>query len=816
MKKYSITLVLSFIVATIAIGQEYWYWQSPLPQGNELNDLWMFNSNVILAVGDVGTIIKTTDGGINWSVTHYSGGITSDLNTVFFIDQNTGWAAGDEGKILKTTDGGISWSVKTIMDSLAINGLFFHDSQKGLAIGTNVHLGDQKGVILKTNDGGTNWIIDENTGAKSLNDICFFNDQIGWAVGSRYQNPEDIILITEDGGANWSPHYSGKTSELYNVYFVDNCHGWAVGKGITSTSIIVYTEDGGINWISQYNPLPNKVLFAINFRDQNLGWIACEGGYILKTVNGGTIWDKDGISNKAERNLKAIEFTDSKIVMAVGNAGIIIKSEDDGSVWQEISSRITTWHFHAVDFIDNNTGWIVGANKTIVKSVDGGESWASQASTALLNLLDICLVNSTTGWTVGEQGVILKTTNGGVDWIDQFSGTGANSFLHSCFFLNDQEGWVCGGPVSGDTSIILHTTNGGELWSRQNCTANASLRAIYFTDALNGWAVGENSNVVHTTNGGASWSLVSVGSSEDFYSVYFLTNNIGWIGGSSILFTADGGATWNEQKAFSSIDQVRAIKFMDLSIGWAVLQGSTGALYKTMDGGANWFKLNIGTANKLYDIDIVNDQMGWIVGTYASLLKTDAVFVPVELTSFNAIWVENRIELSWATASELNNYGFEIQQKFSEKESWKKIGFVEGHGTTTQMNYYSFADSPRGGGKYSYRLKQIDINGKFKYSSIREVYVPTKFTLYQNHPNPFNPETMIGFELPVNSQVTLEIYNMLGQKIITLINEHRPAGFQQMIWDGKDNFGRTVGSGVYFYRIKAGSFESTRKLVLLR
>ena len=815
MKKYSITLVLSFIIATIAMSQEYWYWQSPTPQGNELNDLWIFNDQVIVAVGDVGTVIKTTDGGLNWSVTHYSGGITSDLYTVFFTDQNTGWTAGAMGKILKTTDGGKSWSVKTIMDSLSINSMFFLDSQHGWAVGTKIYLGDQQGVILKTTDGGTNWTImdEENTGAKNLNDICFVNDNLGWIIGGRYENTEDIILRTIDGGKNWYPSYSGKTAELYSVYFVDSLHGWAVGKGTSSSSMIIHTDDGGINWNIQTNPRPNKVFFAITFRDQNQGWIACESGYILKTVNGGVDWTSDGVGTQAERNLKAIGFTGSNFLMAIGNAGLIIKSNDNGSVWQEVSNRITTRHFYAVDFVDPNNGWIVG-DKTIVRSADGGESWTAQASTVQLNLLDIAMINSTTGWTVGEQGVILKTTNGGNDWNYQTSGT--FDFLHSCFFLNDQEGWICGGPVSGDTSIILHTTNGGEEWSRQNCTANASLRAIYFTDALNGWAVGENSNVVHTTNGGVNWSLVDLGRSEDFYSVYFLTNNIGWIGGNSIIFTVDGGATWNEQKAFSEIDQVRAIKFMDLLTGWAVLQGSTGALYKTIDGGVNWYKIPIGTANKLYDIDIVNGQFGWLVGTYATLLKNDAVFVPVELTSFNATWIENRVELSWITASELNNYGFEIQQKFGDKDSWEKIGFIEGHGTTTQMNYYSFNDSPKSGGKHSYRLKQIDLNGKFKYSSTREVNVPTKFALYQNKPNPFNPETTIGFELSINTQVTLEIYNMLGQKIVTLINERRPAGFQQIIWNGKDDFGHSVGSGVYFYRIKAGNFEATRKLVLLR
>lgn len=813
MKKYSIALVLSLIIATIAMGQEYWHWQNPIPQGNKLNNLWIFNSQVILAVGDVGTIIKTTDGGLNWSVSHYSGGITSDLYTVFFIDQDIGWAAGGNGKVLKTDDGGISWSVYSIKDSLAINGLFFQDSQKGWGVGTEVYLGDQRGVFLKTIDGGITWEIEKNTDAKSLNSITFINDNIGWAVGSRYQNTEDIILRTEDGGVTWTPHYSGITTELYSTCFVDNLHGWAIGKGKTSTGTIIYTEDSGVNWTEQNHPLSTKVMWAIGFRDQNLGWAVGEGGAMVKTIDGGKNWG-EVTTLKVSRNLKAIGFTSSQVLISVGNAGVIVKSEDDGSVWKEISSGTTTWHFYAIDFTDSDTGWIVGPNKTIIKSVDGGENWTPQASSAPQNLLDICMVNNMTGWTVGEWGVVLKTTDGGSNWFEQSSGT--NYFLHSCFFLDDQVGWLCGGPVSGDTSIILQTTDGGDQWSRQSCTANTSLRAICFIDPQNGWAVGENGNIVHTIDGGTTWTLVPIGRSDDFYSVFFLTTDIGWIGGSSILYTTDGGSTWDEQEAFLPNDQVRAIKFIDLTIGWAVIQGSSGAMFKTMDGGKNWFNMEIGTENNLFDIDIVNEQIGWVVGTYSTILKTDAIFVPVELASFSAVWIDDRVELTWATASETNNYGFDIQRKFSEKESWKKIGFVKGHGTTSQMNYYSFTDNPEGGGKYSFRLKQVDIDGKFKYSSIREVNVPTKFALYQNHPNPFNPETSIGFELPVNTHVTLEIYNMLGQKIATLINEHRPAGFQQIVWDGKDNAGRVVGSGVYFYHIKSDRFEATKKLVLLR
>lgn len=818
MRKFLTVILFCVMVATSGIGQEdIWYWQNPIPQGNELNDLWIFNSQDIIAVGDVGTVIKSTNGGHKWSVAHYSGGVSADLYAVFFFDQKIGWAAGEKGKILKTTNGGLSWSVITIADSLTIKGLFFHDSQKGWAVGNEIQLGIQKGVILKSTDGGANWIKDDATNTTSLDDIHFFNEKVGWAVGKRFQSSEDIILRTDNGGTTWSS-YSGNTTELYSICFVDSLHGWAVGKGTTASSMIIYTKDSGIKWQVQHNPYSEKVLWKIAFKNQNLGWAAGAGGTILQTLDGGTNWDK--MNSQVSRNLKAIGFTNPQVVIAVGNAGIITKSEDNGDVWQEMSSGTTRWNYHAVFFTDDDTGWVVGPDKTILKSIDGGENWLPQVSSGTERLWDIFFVNNQVGWTVGEpvsvnqDGIILHTIDGGNSWLEQKSGS--KNFLHACYFLDEQVGWVCGGPNTGDASVILYTADGGSQWTTQSCPASASLRDIYFINGLEGWAVGDNNNVVHTSDGGITWSLITMPASEDYFSVFFITPEIGWIGGKSILKTTDGGNTWTPQLNLSNEQQIRDIYFIDLLIGWAAILGSPGGLYKTMDGGYSWDNQEIGTENGLYDIALINDETSWAVGTFSTILKTDAIVVPVELTSFDGIWIHNRVELSWATASESNNYGFEIQRNFSEQNVWKKIGFVAGHGTTNQMNAYSFADYPKGGGKYSYRLKQLDIDGKFKYSPVREVIVPTNFALYQNHPNPFNPETEIGFELSMNAQVTLEIYNSLGQKIITLLNEPRPAGFQKIIWNGRDDFGRQVGSGIYFYRIKAGNFAATKKLVLLR
>ncbi len=204
------------------------------------------------------------------------------------------------------------------------------------------------------------------------------------------------------------------------------------------------------------------------------------------------------------------------------------------------------------------------------------------------------------------------------------------------------------------------------------------------------------------------------------------------------------------------------------------------------------------------------------IGTLALLAKVEDV-TPVELTNFIAVSNGANVKLNWETASEKNNQGFEIERQLSSKQSsagnWKKIGFVSGHGTTTEKNDYSYSDKNLSNGAYTYRLKQIDYDGSFEYSKQVEVQVNTitTFALDQNYPNPFNPTTNIKFRIANPGFVSLKVYDVLGNEISTLVNKQKDAGSYQVKFDAGN-----IPSGVYLYQLKTNSEVISKKMMILK
>ena len=482
--------------------------------------------------------------------------------------------------------------------------------------------------------------------------------------------------------------------------------------------------------------------------------------------------------------------------------------------------------------------------------------WTSQTSGITSYLYSVCFVDASNGWAVGDGGVILVTANGGSSW-DPQSTQGVTSSLKGVFFIDASHGWVVGSGGSGNKSIFLSTANGGNNWSVKASDTLAILRAVSFTSTTNGVAVGDAGVIYHTTDGGTTWSLIASGTTSNLRGVSFGDASNGWAVGDAgtILVTTDGGGSWTSQTSGSGAS-LWDVSFADATHGWAVGQagvvrvttdgsswsaqtsGVTGYLYGvhflsdalngwavgaggniigTTNGGSTWNPQTSPTTNNTYAVFFTDANNGWAVASGGVIIGTTNGGLPVELASFSASVVKNSVELSWKTSTEVNNYGFDVERS-SSNQGWQKIGFVPGSGNSNSPKEYSYTDNPSGGTTFSYRLKQIDVDGSFKYYDAVTVNLttPSEPQLLQNSPNPFNPSTTIKFYIPNTSDVTIRIYDMLGREVTTLINQQATAGYHVVYWNGKDSRGEAAASGVYLYRLTAGSFSETKKMNLLK
>lgn len=198
--------------------------------------------------------------------------------------------------------------------------------------------------------------------------------------------------------------------------------------------------------------------------------------------------------------------------------------------------------------------------------------------------------------------------------------------------------------------------------------------------------------------------------------------------------------------------------------------------------------------------------------------------LPVELTSFNAVIEANSVNFEWVTATEVNNYGFELEsaerdvKNYSESE-WMLLGFIIGNGNSNSPKHYFFRDEDLSTGTYKYRLKQIDTDGKSKVIKTIEIEfgLLERYELFQNYPNPFNPVTTIAYSVPQESNVTIKIFNSLGEEIAALVTARQNSGKYSIVFNANN-----LGSGIYFYRIQANSvngglnYIETKKMSILK
>jgi len=409
-------------------------------------------------------------------------------------------------------------------------------------------------------------------------------------------------------------------------------------------------------------------------------------------------------------------------------------------------------------------------------------------------------------------------------WVKHPSPT--TKFLNKCFFTNNSNGWI-----SGDSGTILHTTTGGNNWIIQYTLTFNSIEEIFFYSDRLGWALGYEvfpdstsflgTRVFTTTNGGLNWTNEMFPDTNIFLkAIYFLDSLNGFTGGSPgvIYKTIDGGKRWTQSAVDSTsklILPVAEIKFLNNLTGYSSggFRDIAGSMWKTTNGGMNW-KVTIVGPEPLNDFFIIDQSRVIAVGgdfEYGSSY--------VKTSNAGADWIYDTLGIFGIAK------GIDFR---TPKEGWIAIGerfsFTRDTGNTwtsfftpesLRIEDLCFTDTTYGWavGYNGVILKYDATQSAISYSS--ELY-PNSFSLLQNFPNPFNPKTVISYtigagQLAVSNNVSLRIFDVLGNEVITLINKKQNAGNYSIEFNGSD-----LPSGIYFYELKAGQLSQVRRMILMK
>lgn len=409
------------------------------------------------------------------------------------------------------------------------------------------------------------------------------------------------------------------------------------------------------------------------------------------------------------------------------------------------------------------------------------QPWIKLQSPVNFTLRYLSFVDSLTGWAAGEAGTIIRTTDGGNSW--EVQNSTVQTFIHDIFFINKNSGWALtlqdGFPF---TSVILKTTNGGIDWLAEDFPDTTKLiRTIFFFDSLNGFVGG--SYIAYTSDGGDSWVEASVDSGifSNFpvYEFNFLNRQFGYACGGRIDIcgviwqTTNSGLNWTSIGI--SADEIFDIFIFD-SLNAITLSGDPEGFFgianiKTKDAGLTWYSNELAFTGLSFTIDFRTYNEGWSASGYKFLRTTD------------------------------------------RGESWEEYETPD----SVAIFDLQFLDTRTG-----YAVGENGVILKLDPTLVEvenEIPVANGFILYQNYPNPFNPTTKIGFQISASGFVSLKIYDVLGNEVVTLLNEEKSVGTYELEFNAL-----IVSSGIYFYQLKVLSPEinsgqgtiQTKKMVYLK
>ncbi len=796
-----------------------------------------------------GGVWKSTDAGVNWvpltdnQASMSMGAIVLDPDNPQIIYAGTGEATYSGASysglgLLKSTDGGATWT--RITTGLPVHTYFSrivirpgHNNELLAALGTSglfrstdsgnswsVKVGGRCDEVRFTPSGDSAFVSGSGTTFKRSidggNNFSTFSS--GWTLGERnhfdfcYSNPAYM----------YSASYSSSSFKVFK----------STDYGVTFAQLSPSTDfQGGQAWYDMYcrvNP--------DNPDDAYIGTID-----VYRTTNGGTSFSNitNAYNNGPVHPDQHYLFFDPQDANTfyICNDGGIYKTTNNGSAFTNMNQNLTLTQFYRIATSPFDSGRILGGTQDNgTQQTFSTLSWAAafggDGGEVAFNPFD-------------QNFIIGETQNGG---LTRTSNNGNNWNYNSMGGIDQNENVVWVAPIihHPDVSGIYYvarqrlykSTNNGASWTAISGNINGSSAVSELAISKSNPSVmlaSSGSKIFSSNDGGTSWTNISAGlPNKTISSIYvhpndehfFIVSFFG-LGGSKIYTTVDSGADWKDINGDLPDTPVNDVLIYteDNSHPKTYFAATDIGVFLTQNDGVNWVELADGIPNTLVmHLDYSPQTHTLRAGTHGRGVYEAVIdfYLPVELASFSASISQNNVDLNWVTSTETNNRGFEVERKLKNQD-WMTIGYVNGNGTTSKKHSYGFTDDGMNEsyeGRVLYRLKQLDFDGTYKYSNQVSAdfdFVPDQVTLAQNYPNPFNPATTIKYSIPVEANVTLAIFNSLGEKVTELVNSVQASGNYQVTWNAID-----FASGIYFYTLEVsdmqnhGLFKDSRKIVLVK
>ena len=714
------------------------------------------------------------------------------MRDIFFIDETTGWVCGNAGYIYATTDGGATWTEQTSGVTKDLQKVYFLNKNLG-------YIATAQGSALKTTDGGNSWVeynfanLRPSVGFGYCNGLYFTNDTTGFIIAGALKY--FYLFKTTDGGMDWA----------------------------VKDSLI--TTDNTIRW------------YDINFYNDSLGVIVSSKKNQQKyTTDGGETWKlSTAIVDNFFSNQKAVKWLTPTTIISMGEGnefnGVpvpIYKSTNGGVTWAKKNQSVTTCFDRVEDvyFKDSLNGIGVGSNGFykgfVINTTDGGETWLTSQTQYALGFIAVAGYNNTI-YGLSPSSHIVKSTDFGTTWTLLFF-TNPTS-ITGMYFDNDK-----GFAMTRSGDFYVSNDGTGQSWEYLSNTGLNEANSMYFFNSTTGVILEENQEIVKTTDGGQTWRIVlspiPYGSRNKLGGITFgdATTGYAWFSLNDyaeyhVFKSTDAGETWNQVMLATGPGYMQGnLVFFDANTG--VLLGPSNYKMRTTDGGQTWDTANVNNfpsylVNKGFeDVARISDTKAVAVGDNFICMTTDK--------GLNWNYIDHKI-------NDIDSSFYVVE--FSGPDTGY-IGCFNGVGLRTTDGGFTWQESDSLKNKYYLYACAINKDGSVFFGtslgyilgdlSLTGIQTgkgtsgPDKYTLSQNYPNPFNPITRIEYTIPNNERgnnsfVQLKIYDLLGREVRTLVNNYQKAGSYRVDFNGAN-----LPSGVYFYRLQAGNYIQTRKLILMK